>query len=83
MNKGNFFFIDIIVEMIVNLCGVVSVCKVFDIFLFILLLFIMLSWMRIIYCVEMCWCKVMEIIMLVDLYDEYVIILKKNKFNGI
>lgn len=72
MNKGNFFFIDIIVEIIVNLCGVVSVCKVFDIFLFILLLFIMLSWMRIIYCVEMCWCKVMEIIMLVDLYDEYV-----------
>lgn len=83
MNKGNFFFIDIIVEIIVNLCGVVNVCKVFDIFLFILLLFIMLSWMRIIYCVEMCWCKVMEIIMLVDLYDEYVIILKKNKFNGI
>lgn len=53
-NKGNLFFIDIIAEIIVNSCGAVSVCKVFDTFPPILPPSIMPSWMRTIYCAEMC-----------------------------
>lgn len=63
--------------MIVNSCGPVSVCKVFDTFPPILPP-VMPSWMRTIYCAEMCRCKVTETTMLIDSYEEHATIKKNN-----
>lgn len=62
--------------MIVNSCGPVSVCKVFDTFPPILPPSVMPSWMRTIYCAEMCRCKVTETTM--DSYEKHATIKKKN-----
>lgn len=64
--------------MIVNSCGPVSVCKVFDTFPPILPPSVMPSWMRTIYCAEMCRCKVTETTMLIDSYEEHATIKKNN-----
>lgn len=62
--------------MIVNSCGPVSVCKVFDTFPPILPPSVMPSWMRTIYCAEMCRCKVTETTM--DSYEKHATTIKKK-----